>query len=142
MFLGRDRNESHYFFFCNEPNRIYCRYRNFLLDDAEEFYVFDGKEAISELHKSLNARGIHEKHLADVIASFVKEEIIVEKVAKTEDYTATEPYLEGIYDQIERSNVINLILELEETFSNYLAMKNLQWAPSAEREAFLLGIKA
>ena len=73
VFLGRDRNESHYFFFCNEPNRIYCRYRNYLLDDAEEFYVFDGKQAISELHKSLNPRGIHEKQLADMIASFVKE---------------------------------------------------------------------
>jgi hypothetical protein len=62
-----------------------------LLDSGEEFFLFDGKEAISELHKSLNPKGLHEKHLADMIASFVKEEIIVEKVVELDhdDYTAT-----------------------------------------------------
>lgn len=68
------------------------------------------------MHKSLNIKGIHEKHLADMIASFVKEEIIVEKVSVEsgeEVGRETEPYLVGIYERVERGNVIGLVLELE-----------------------------
>lgn len=35
VFIGKDRNESEYFFYKNEPHRIYCKYHNYLLDDSE-----------------------------------------------------------------------------------------------------------
>ena len=67
-----------------------------------------------------------------MITSFVKEDIIVEKHGEyDEDYTNVQPYMEGIYDKIGRTNIVEMIEVLEETFSNYLAMKNLQWASPA-----------
>lgn len=33
LFLGSDRNNAEYFFYLREPNRIYVRYRNYLLDE-------------------------------------------------------------------------------------------------------------
>jgi hypothetical protein len=33
------------------------------------------------------------------------------------------------------------VIELEETFSNYLAMKELQWTSPSEREIFLAKLK-
>jgi len=32
-YLGKDRNDSEYFFFMKEPNRIYTKYRAYLMDD-------------------------------------------------------------------------------------------------------------
>lgn len=63
MFLGADRNKSSYFFFLREPNRIYVRYHNFLLDNSSEYKIFEGKDKIIEVFKSLNTKGINEKHL-------------------------------------------------------------------------------
>ena len=76
MLLGNDRNKSQYFFCLQEPNRIYVRYHNFLLDESSEFKIIEGKEKIIELLKSLNTKGVNEKHLHESINGLVKEEII------------------------------------------------------------------
>lgn len=46
MFLGVDRNKSQYYFYLGEPNRIYIRYHNFLLDENTNFKIYEGKEKI------------------------------------------------------------------------------------------------
>jgi hypothetical protein len=46
IFLGTDRNKSNYFFFLGEPNRIYVRYHNFLLDTNQDYKIYEGKEKI------------------------------------------------------------------------------------------------
>ena len=33
LFLGKDRNESEYFFYLRDPNRLYVKYRAYLLDN-------------------------------------------------------------------------------------------------------------
>ena len=57
-FIGFDRNMSEYFLYVREPNRIYVKFRSYLLDNNELFYVYQGKEVISDLIKSLNTKGI------------------------------------------------------------------------------------
>ena len=49
-----------------------------------------------------------------MVASFVKEDIIVEKTGEKEDddYTNVEPYTEGIYNKIERSQIVEMVEEL------------------------------
>ena len=76
-----------------------------------------------------------------MIASFVKEDIIVEN-AEEYDYSNVEAYTEGIYDKIERSRIVEMVEQLEETFSNYLAMRNLQWAPPLERDSFIIKLRS
>lgn len=47
LFLGKDKNESEYFFYLREPNRLYVKYRAYLLDNNENFYIYEGKEVIT-----------------------------------------------------------------------------------------------
>jgi hypothetical protein len=75
-----------------------------------------------------------------MIASFVKEDIIVENLEEY-DYSNVEPYTEGIYDKIERTRIVEMVEQLEETFCNYLAMRNLQWAPPLERDSFIIKLR-
>ena len=78
-----------------------------------------------------------------MISSFVKEEIIVERVKdEDDDCTNVEPYTEGIYEKVEREHIVQMVEELEETFSNYLVMKNLQWNASADREMFIVRLRS
>ena len=44
IFLGKDRNCSEYFFYIREPSKIYVKYRTHLLDENEQFYVYEGRE--------------------------------------------------------------------------------------------------
>ena len=76
MFLGTDRNKSQYFFFLKEHNRVYVRYHNFLLDNNSSYKLYEGKEKIVELLKSLNVKGINEKHLHESLNSLIKDQII------------------------------------------------------------------
>ena len=46
LLLGKDRNNSNYFFFLHEPHRIYVRYHNFLLDEEETYQLYEGKKDI------------------------------------------------------------------------------------------------
>ena len=46
LFLGKDRNESDYFFFLRDPNRLYVKYHAYLLDNNENYYIYEGKYAI------------------------------------------------------------------------------------------------
>jgi hypothetical protein len=43
LYLGRDRNESEYFFYLREPNKIYVKYRAYLLDTNEYYYIYESK---------------------------------------------------------------------------------------------------
>lgn len=47
-----------------------------MLDDNEEYKIYETKEKITELLKSLNTKGTHEKRLYDSIHSLMKEDII------------------------------------------------------------------
>lgn len=76
MFLGNDRNKSSHYFYLREPNRVYVRYRNYFMDPNEDFKIFEGKEKIVELMKSLNTKGIHEKHLSESLSFLIKEDIL------------------------------------------------------------------
>jgi len=80
LFLGRDRNESEYFFYLREPNKIYVKYRAYLLDSNENYYIYERKETIIELMKTLNTKGLKEKHLHENIQSLLKDEIITNDV--------------------------------------------------------------
>ena len=73
MFLGTDRNHSHHFFYLHEPNRIYVRYHSYMLDESNEFKIFEGKETVLSYMKFLNNKGINEKHLIENITFLVKE---------------------------------------------------------------------
>lgn len=46
LFLGKDRNESEYFFYVREPNLIYVKFRGYLLDNNEHFSIFESRESI------------------------------------------------------------------------------------------------
>ncbi len=59
-----------------------------------------------------------------------------------DDCTNVEPYTEGIYEKIEREHIVGMVEELEEAFSNYLAMKNLQWTSPADREMFIVRLRS
>lgn len=63
MFLGTDRNKSHHYFYLREPNRIYLRYHSYMLDESDEYKIFEGKEKIMDYMKLLSSKGINEKHL-------------------------------------------------------------------------------
>ena len=76
MFLGNDRNKSSFYFYLREPQRIYVRYHSYLLDTSEDFKIYEGKQKIMELLKSLNTKGIHEKHLSENINYLIKEDIL------------------------------------------------------------------
>ena len=40
IFLGKDRNESEYFFYMREPNRVYVKFRHYLMDTNEHFSIY------------------------------------------------------------------------------------------------------
>ena len=80
LFLGKDKNESEYFFYLREPNRLYVKYRAYLLDNNENFYIYEGKEVITELMKTLNSKGLKEKHLLEGLQSLIKDDIITNEV--------------------------------------------------------------
>lgn len=56
-----------------EPDRIYVKFRAYLLDKNEDFLVYVGKEAISEVIRSLNTKGLRERHLYDNISYLLKD---------------------------------------------------------------------
>lgn len=58
LFLGKDRNDSEYFFFMREPNRIYVKFRSYLMDTNENFSIYETKETITEVMKGLNNKGL------------------------------------------------------------------------------------
>ena len=80
LFLGKDKNESEYFFYLREPNRLYVKYRAYLLDNNENFYIYEGKEVITELMKTLNSKGLKEKHLLEGLQSLIKDDILTNEV--------------------------------------------------------------
>ena len=63
LFLGVDRNESEYFFYLREPNKIYVKYHAYLLDTNEYYYIYESRETIIELLKTINTKGLKERHL-------------------------------------------------------------------------------
>ncbi len=58
-FLGVDRFKSEYYFYRNEKNRIYLKYRESLLEQEKEetFMLYDSKEQVHQLKAWLNAKG-------------------------------------------------------------------------------------
>ena len=63
-----------------EPNRLYVKYRAYLLDNNENFYIYEGKEVITELMKTLNSKGLKEKHLLEGLQTLIKDDIITNEV--------------------------------------------------------------
>lgn len=43
IYLGSDRNHSDYFFYLREPNRIYVKYSSFVLEESENFKIYETK---------------------------------------------------------------------------------------------------
>jgi hypothetical protein len=43
------------------------------MDNNQYFYVYEGKEVINEILRSLNTKGLHEKHLYENIVSLLKD---------------------------------------------------------------------
>lgn len=41
--LGKDRNDSCYYFFLRQPYRIYVNYKNYLMDENESFLIIQTK---------------------------------------------------------------------------------------------------
>lgn len=72
MFLGTDRNQSHHYFYLREPNRIYVRHHSYVLDESDEFKIFEGKENIADYTKQLINKGINEKHLIENLTFLIK----------------------------------------------------------------------
>ena len=58
LFLGKDRNQSDYFFYLRDPNRLYVKYRSYLFDNNEDFYIYEGKDVIVEFVRTLNSKGL------------------------------------------------------------------------------------
>lgn len=139
MFLGSDRNKSQYFFFLGQPNRIYVRYHNFLLDEACDSKIYEGKEKIVELLKCLNTKGINEKHLHESINSLLKQDTIRNLTVEEKNEEEGSMIFESskgyciFGDEQYRTKIIEDILDIEERFSNYLAMKSCQWASPPKR---------
>ena len=146
IFLGNDRNKSAHYFYLREQNRIYVRYHNYLLDTNEHFSIYQVKEKIVELLKSLNTKGIQEKHLYESINFLIKEDILrnltTEEEMKELGTTAYDPMEECLMIENEnefKHKIVNDIMDLEEKFNTYLTIKSCRWTSEQKREEFRFG---
>lgn len=42
-YLGSDRNNSKYYFYQGEPHRVYVQYNDFVLEDSENYKIYETK---------------------------------------------------------------------------------------------------
>lgn len=140
LFLGKDRNGSEYFFYLREPHRLYVKYHGYLLDTSQGFKIYESKEKIMELLKSLNTKGINQRKLFEAISHLVKEEIIRnlgEDDVYREDDNVREPMEECVFmehDYQLRQKLISVVMQIEEKFTDYLLLKSYRWASDVKRE--------
>lgn len=77
-FLGVDRFKSEYFFYKNQKDRIYIKYRESLLSEETDdtFMVYVTKEQIQQLKAWLNAKGTNERSLVFNITNLEQKDLL------------------------------------------------------------------
>ncbi len=156
-----DRNDSEYFLYRREPNRIYVKFHSYILDNSNELKFYEGRHTILELVKTLNPKGVHEKYLMENINSLLKGNIISNRNFpisiddKDEMIQSKRPHSEDSFSYESRiaeedliqdytitfNHLIEKLEEMEENYTSYLTMKNMQWTSAEERENFVANLK-
>lgn len=60
--LGQDKNMSEYWFFKDDPSRLYVKHVE-TVDEPPRWQFIDEEEAFNQFLESLNIRGVREKKL-------------------------------------------------------------------------------
>jgi hypothetical protein len=141
VYLGKDRNESAYFFNCNEPHRIYINYKPYFLQKSGQFLLYEGRQKISELLPFLCNKGFHEKRLSQQLSNILHKLAIICEADEVEQPLTDYPPPTIFDHALSRSKVVSYFLRIEKQLNDYFSPRSMQWAPEALRQKILAEVE-